>query len=694
MVSREAARPLPSADTAPARARRTPAARAERPATNLHVLQRSAGNHAVQRMLAGTLLQRACDCDTCERCQAKREHAHGNESVAGDFLSGKGTGQPLGEPARDFMESRFGHDFGQVRVHTDAHAARSAAQISAVAYTAGSDIFFAPGRYRPDTREGQHLLAHELTHVIQQSSGAATTQAQLTVGPADDSFEREADRIADAVLAQAAPPAPAAITPLAAALLQRAACVTGAFTGSSAELVPRGEAKAKVFKVDKWQPVRGWAEQVIDLQAVLEPAGGRNHCADAELQVFALVASATGSLPGALASRPEDPGTALERKDADTRSARARMQAAADEPALDPDLKLVGSYLPTAGGCGIKAQIAPGIRAQRPGERLSGDIQIVADLIDKCEPDAKPLARAFARVIFDVEVPRNWKEAATPQECDKETQRKGSWWNCFCCGCCSTSEPEAGQRDCVTGRFTSVPSTFLPAIWDEKRRYLGREFTMSARFDPLDSQSDCSQGEYRQFVKASWKRNGEEQGPSPEQPKAVTQMLVEDQRMVKGKDGATERGRYGYRKDGNPFGNSLYGPGDAKGACLFRGWDEPGMPLRESGEGAPLRESRSLEMKHEFVGQLIDLCRVRPRTPGRPFEGPGVLETARWWVTGKYPAETAPGTQVTSPGNRSTRAGTGATQASEPGPRRETVMASNAPEMRRRMPGERKDDGP
>jgi hypothetical protein len=67
------------------------------------------------------------------------------------------------------MESRFGRDFGQVRVHTDTRAARSANAVDASAYTVGYDIVFGPGQYAPGTSPGKQLLAHELTHVVQQT---------------------------------------------------------------------------------------------------------------------------------------------------------------------------------------------------------------------------------------------------------------------------------------------------------------------------------------------------------------------------------------------------------------------------------------------------------------------------------------------------------------------------------------------
>ncbi len=80
-------------------------------------------------------------------------------------------GQPLDASTREFMESRFGHDFSQVRVHTDEQAVESAQVVNAQAYTVGSDIVFDRGQYAPGTHEGNYLLAHELTHVVQQGAG-------------------------------------------------------------------------------------------------------------------------------------------------------------------------------------------------------------------------------------------------------------------------------------------------------------------------------------------------------------------------------------------------------------------------------------------------------------------------------------------------------------------------------------------
>jgi len=124
----------------------------------------------------------------------------------------RGGGAPLPRTSRAFFEARFGADFGAVRVHADAAAARSAQALGARAYTIGRDIVFAPGQFQPGTREGQQLLAHELTHTIQQ--GAASGSAPLRVGAADGPAEHEADRAGRAAVEnRAMPPISAAAAP-------------------------------------------------------------------------------------------------------------------------------------------------------------------------------------------------------------------------------------------------------------------------------------------------------------------------------------------------------------------------------------------------------------------------------------------------------------------------------------------------
>jgi outer membrane protein OmpA-like peptidoglycan-associated protein len=110
-------------------------------------------------------------------------------------------GRPLDRATRAFMESHFGHDFSQVRVHTDTRAAESARAVNARAYTVGRDIVFVSGQYSPNATSGQRLLAHELTHTVQQGCGTIVARRSLEVGPPSDIYEHEADWIADRITA-------------------------------------------------------------------------------------------------------------------------------------------------------------------------------------------------------------------------------------------------------------------------------------------------------------------------------------------------------------------------------------------------------------------------------------------------------------------------------------------------------------
>lgn len=115
----------------------------------------------------------ACEEETAQTLQTKQagvpEVADGKApAIVHEVLHSPG--QPLDVGTRSFMEGRFGHDFQHVRVHSDPRAAESAAAVGALAYTVGSDVIFGAGQYAPDSAQGRYLLAHELTHVVQQQS--------------------------------------------------------------------------------------------------------------------------------------------------------------------------------------------------------------------------------------------------------------------------------------------------------------------------------------------------------------------------------------------------------------------------------------------------------------------------------------------------------------------------------------------
>ena len=117
--------------------------------------------------------------------------------VVGNGLNAPG--DPLDAGIREFMEAGFGFDFGGVRVHTDSRAADSSKAINAKAYTIGQDVVFGAGKYSPGSGEGKKLIAHELSHVVQQF-GNVSIGGQLEISKPWDESERAADDIADLVV--------------------------------------------------------------------------------------------------------------------------------------------------------------------------------------------------------------------------------------------------------------------------------------------------------------------------------------------------------------------------------------------------------------------------------------------------------------------------------------------------------------
>jgi hypothetical protein len=159
------------------------------------------------------ILRRKCACPSggaydgvCESCRSKASSYPSTPPVGAlappivhDVLCSPG--QPLSTAARSLMEPRFGHDFGRVRIHTDAWAADSAAAVGALAYTVGPDIVFGAGQFAPESAEGRALLAHELAHVVQQRPTASSLPERMEIGPVDDPFERSAETQAGEIVA-------------------------------------------------------------------------------------------------------------------------------------------------------------------------------------------------------------------------------------------------------------------------------------------------------------------------------------------------------------------------------------------------------------------------------------------------------------------------------------------------------------
>jgi hypothetical protein len=112
---------------------------------------------------------------------------HANSRLESRLTARQGSGRPLPAEVRSFMEPHFGSDFSEVRVHTDSEAVQMNRELNAQAFTHGSDVYFGAGRYAPGTTAGQRLLAHELTHVVQQTGGQVqqhgvyATQSRLVI---------------------------------------------------------------------------------------------------------------------------------------------------------------------------------------------------------------------------------------------------------------------------------------------------------------------------------------------------------------------------------------------------------------------------------------------------------------------------------------------------------------------------------
>jgi len=142
----------------------------------------------------------------CKHCEEEEKRIHRKETdlvappVDEEFetyvssLHGRGTVLPRSE--RDFFEPRFGYDFSNVRIHTGGEAAQSADRINALAYTSGNNIVFNAGQYQPGSENGKRLLAHELTHVVQQGGGNGAIQRQTArrVTPNVVEVEHEGER--------------------------------------------------------------------------------------------------------------------------------------------------------------------------------------------------------------------------------------------------------------------------------------------------------------------------------------------------------------------------------------------------------------------------------------------------------------------------------------------------------------------
>jgi len=185
-------------------------------------MQRNYGNRSTANVLHQTI-QKKCSCgSSCPRCKGEEEAervsmsimkmekssqvsklpsdqvaqpiqllgssdtcklGYSDQAQISEIMSNKGSGHGLDDNTRSFMEERFGHDFSSVRLHTDSYAARKSNDLNAEAFTIGRDVFFNTGRYEPTSTGRKRLLAHELTHVVQQNTVMSSPVVQRLSDP-------------------------------------------------------------------------------------------------------------------------------------------------------------------------------------------------------------------------------------------------------------------------------------------------------------------------------------------------------------------------------------------------------------------------------------------------------------------------------------------------------------------------------
>ena len=172
------------------------------------VLQMKPMDDADAPKKGGTVIQRKCaNCEEEEHIRKKplidqitplvqrrgigiNEGGMASKGVTSRITSAKGGGHRMDPGTQTYMESGFGADFSNVRIHTGSHAAQLSKELNAQAFTVGNDIFFNKGKYNPAAHSGKHLLAHELTHTLQQSG---SHRRKIQKIPEDDSYSLYSD---------------------------------------------------------------------------------------------------------------------------------------------------------------------------------------------------------------------------------------------------------------------------------------------------------------------------------------------------------------------------------------------------------------------------------------------------------------------------------------------------------------------
>ena len=148
----------------------------------MRLTNNGAGHQSFFRPAISSIQRKCTQCEDEEsKVQRKANGAEAMPTASNEaYISSLSGGRPLNHNERSFFEPRMGYDFSDVRLHTDSAADKSAKNINALAYTKGSAIVFESGQYQPGTENGKRLMAHELTHMVQQSSAAKNILQRAT----------------------------------------------------------------------------------------------------------------------------------------------------------------------------------------------------------------------------------------------------------------------------------------------------------------------------------------------------------------------------------------------------------------------------------------------------------------------------------------------------------------------------------
>jgi hypothetical protein len=173
-----------------------------------HVVTGGRTGRVSNGMIAASIQRKCSECEEEEKKKKVMRKAEGGAASASSgwatrLANSAGGGRPIGQGTRSFMETAFHTDFSAVRVHTDGEAGAMSRDIQAKAFTYGKDIYFNGGEYAPESASGRLLLAHELTHVVQQRGAVDLVQRDLATPHPKKSIPAQADltsrQIQDAV---------------------------------------------------------------------------------------------------------------------------------------------------------------------------------------------------------------------------------------------------------------------------------------------------------------------------------------------------------------------------------------------------------------------------------------------------------------------------------------------------------------